>query len=115
MILVFKYIFTGNYVGLALWPFILIKNGGLRDDRVLLNHERIHLRQQLELLILLFYVWYVLEWSYYLVKLGDGYKAYRAVSFEREAYAEEQNMDYLQKRRLWSFFRYYRKADTGTF
>lgn len=112
MILVFKYIFTGNYVGLALWPFILLKSPRLREDDVLLNHERIHLRQQLELLVLPFYIWYVLEWCFRFLQLGDGYRAYRAISFEKEAYSEEGNLEYLQKRKPWAFFRYYRTADS---
>lgn len=112
MILIFRYIFSGNYVGLALWPFILLKSPVLKDDAVLLNHERIHLRQQLELLVLPFYVWYVLEWCYHFIHLGDGYRAYRAISFEKEAYSQERNLNYLAERRLWSFFRYYRRADS---
>jgi hypothetical protein len=30
-------------------------------DKVFVNHEKIHLRQQLELLVLPFYVWYIIE------------------------------------------------------
>ncbi len=50
--------------GLALYPFIFIKEG-LDQQRttVLLNHERIHLRQQIELLILPFYLIYLLNYK----------------------------------------------------
>ena len=46
--------------GMALFPFILVRRPN--PSLTLLNHERIHLRQQAELGVLPFYVWYVLEY-----------------------------------------------------
>ena len=63
MILVFRHFFYKNYVGLSLWPFIFLKNRSLKNDDILINHEKIHLRQQKELLIIPFYILYLLEWS----------------------------------------------------
>ena len=62
MILVLPFIFIRNYVGVTLWPFIVLKEDSLKEDHALVNHERIHLRQQLELFIIPFYIWYLLEW-----------------------------------------------------
>lgn len=106
MILVFKHFFYKNYVGLSLWPFIFLKNDALKEDVVLINHERIHLRQQQELLILPFYVLYLIEWVLKSIFYMDRYKGYQNTSFEREAYHNEKNLDYLNERRLFSFIKY---------
>lgn len=106
MILVFKHFFYKNYVGLSLWPFIILKNTSLKEDVVLINHERIHLLQQRELFILPFYFLYVLEWSVRFLIYLDSYKAYQNISFEREAYENENNMEYLNHRKPLSFIKY---------
>lgn len=71
------------------------------------NHEAIHGRQCLEMLGVFFYLWYVLEW---LVRIPfncfNVRKAYRNVSFEREAYGNERNKEYLSTRKMWSWIRY---------
>lgn len=106
MILIIKHLFHKNYVGLSLWPFIILKNNRLKEDTVLINHERIHLKQQIELLIIPFYIFYVVEWLVRTIIYFDSYKAYQNISFEREAYYNERNMDYLKKRKPFSFLRY---------
>ncbi|WP_036386124.1 hypothetical protein [Muricauda sp. MAR_2010_75] len=106
MILVFKHFFYKNYVGLSVWPFIILKEGSLKADEVLINHERIHLKQQRELLILPFYLLYVSEWLLRTLLYLDSYRAYQNISFEREAYANEKDMDYLSKRKAFGFVNY---------
>ena len=106
MILVIKHFFYKNYVGLSLWPFIIIKNIHLKKDRVLINHEKIHLKQQLELLVLPFYVWYIIEWLIRTLIYFDSYRAYQSISFEREAYFNEKDLDYLENRKAFSFIKY---------
>jgi len=106
VILIFKHFFYKNYVGLSLWPFIILKEGSLLADGVLINHERIHLKQQRELLILPFYILYIVEWFLRTLYYRDSYRAYRNISFEREAYAHEGDMQYLSMRRSFAFFRY---------
>lgn len=106
MILVFKHFFYRNYVGLSLWPFIILKEDSLKTDAALINHERIHLKQQRELLIIPFYVLYVAEWLLRTLLYLDSYRAYQNISFEREAYANERDMEYLSKRKSFAFFNY---------
>ncbi|WP_437398515.1 hypothetical protein [Flagellimonas lutimaris] len=106
MILVFKHFFYKNYVGLSLWPFIILKEDSLKTDEVLINHERIHLKQQQELLILPFYMLYISEWLFRTVLYLDSYRAYQNISFEREAYANEKDMQYLAKRKTFGFLQY---------
>lgn len=99
--------FTASWVGgIALFPFIIIKNKQIRDDKVLVNHEKIHIRQQIELLILPFFIWYGLEYLLRLAQYKNKRIAYQNISFEREAFANELDFNYLSQRKIWSFFRY---------
>ena len=107
MIVVFKHFFYRNYVGLSLWPFIILKSTALKDDQVLINHERIHLRQQAEMLIIPFYLLYLMEWVVRSVLYLDFYKAYQNISFEREAYKNEKDLNYIDNRPAFAFFRYF--------
>lgn len=106
MILVFKHFFYKNYVGLSLWPFIFVKSDSFKEDTVLINHEKIHLRQQQELLILPFYVLYLTELVLRTIWYLNTYRAYQNISFEREAYRNESQADYLSKRAPFSFIKY---------
>lgn len=106
-IVVNKYIIGRRFVGIALWPFIVVRDTKLKEDAVFVNHEKIHLRQQLELLILPFYFLYILEYSIRYLQYRNAKKAYQNISFEREAYENENNLSYLERRTLWSFFRYF--------
>lgn len=81
---------------MALYPFILI-NRKKNINSVTLNHERIHLVQQLEMLIIPFYVVYLFE----LITKG-----YRNISFEREAYQNERNLNYIRERKSYSWIKY---------
>jgi hypothetical protein len=105
-LVVSKYILRKRFVGLTLWPFIIMKRANLKDDVIFMNHERIHLRQQLEMLIFPFFVWYMIEYGIRLLQYRNRYKAYSNISFEREAYQNENNLDYLKKRSFWSFVKY---------
>lgn len=106
MILVFKHLFRKNYVGLTLWPFIILKEKSYREDAVLINHERIHLKQQLELFILFFYLWYLGEWIFRTLLYMNSYRAYQNISFEREAYAHEKDLGYVDRRKPYSFLNF---------
>lgn len=106
LLIVNKHILRKGFVGVTLWPFIVMKHKELKTDAVFINHERIHLRQQLELLLVPFFLWYGLEYLIRLLYYCNRYKAYRNISFEREAYAQEGNLEYLKNRKFWSFLRY---------
>lgn len=100
-----RWLTFGFAVGITLFPFVLIAPEA-RLSRRLLTHERIHLRQQAELLLLPFYVCYLAE---YLVRRLQGkshYQAYRSISFEKEAYMNDRDSGYLEKRKAWSWVRY---------
>lgn len=98
------YISTLGPDGMALFPFILVRHR--HPGPVLLNHERIHLRQQAELGVLPFYLWYIVEYLIRRFQYRDHYTAYRNISFEREAFANDANLNYLKTRGLWAFWSY---------
>ena len=75
---------------------------GLRKD-VVMNHESIHTAQMRELGFIGFYIIYLLEWLYRLVFHTK--TAYRGISFEREAYAQEHNYFYLYQRQPFAQWR----------
>lgn len=90
--------------GMALFPFILVRQPN--PGPILVNHERIHLRQQAEMGVLPFYLWYLTEYVIRRIQYRDHYEAYRNISFEREAFANETNLTYLRTRRWWTFLGY---------
>jgi len=92
--------------GITLFPFIFVQRKEDSKNKILINHETIHIRQQLELLVVPFYIWYLSEYYLKYLKYRNPQLAYRNISFEREAYANDQNLDYLKKRKFWSFINY---------
>jgi|SRR5688572_29811875 len=92
--------------GMALYPFVLLKSEKDRKDEFLINHEKIHLRQQVELLILPFYLIYLVNYLYNLITFMEHEKAYRNIIFKQEAYDHERNKSYLQNRKIFSFLNY---------
>jgi hypothetical protein len=92
--------------GMALYPFILLKEKKGRLDPVLMNHEKIHLKQQLELLILPFYILYFINYLYNLITTFNHETAYRNIIFELEAYDHEEEFNYLKNRKLFGFLDY---------
>ena len=95
---------------MAIFPFILLRDKYQKADKTLVNHERIHLRQQLELLIFPFYLLYVFNYLINLVRYRNHHRAYFNIVFEREAYACDQDLDYLKKRKFFSWVKYLRRA-----
>lgn len=81
---------------------VLFVRGNARIDDITLNHEKIHTAQIKEMFYVFFYVWYVIEW---LIRLPKG-NAYRNISFEREAYTNGNNTNYLKTRKRFAFLKY---------
>ncbi|MBT0535851.1 hypothetical protein PG592_08870 [Riemerella anatipestifer] len=104
MVIISKYLVPRGYTAMAVFPFIFLKNKKYQSNRYLLNHEKIHLRQQLELLILPFFVWYGLNYLWNLFRYKNHREAYRNIIFEREAYENQNDLEYLKNRKLWQIF-----------
>lgn len=87
-----------GFRAITLWPFIFVRKD-CDFNEIHLNHEKIHAEQQIELLIIFFYIIYLIEWLLKLIYYGfNNKKAYHAISFEKEAYAHQEDIDYLNKR-----------------
>jgi len=97
--------------GITLFPFIILRKKykdvprwmeGRKQN--LIQHESIHIKQQIEMLVIPFYMWYIIEWFVKLFIYGKG--AYKNLSFEREANLYENRKDYLQFRKPYSWTKY---------
>ena len=65
--------------GFAFWPFILVRD---KTDRTVIEHEKIHIRQQLRGWLIFFYIRYLYEYFT---------KGYKNISYEIEAYKHQDD------------------------
>lgn len=70
-----------------------------------INHEQIHTAQMKELLYVFFYIIYIFEYIVNLFRYMTPDEAYRNISFEREAYGNQSNMEYLLNRKPFGQWR----------
>jgi len=49
-----RYFTPERVEAVTIFPFIILKHHDMKEDKVIVNHERIHLRQQAELLVVFF-------------------------------------------------------------
>lgn len=102
-----KWFTPKNMGGITFFPFIILKEERLKTDKTFLHHEYIHLHQQAELFVLLFLLLYAGEFLIRWLQYRNAYEAYRNISFEREAYDNEANYDYLKTRKWLAFTKYW--------
>lgn len=92
-----------GFIAMNLFGFLFVrKELKSRMNETVIQHEQIHTAQMKELLYLFFYVIYGLEWLILLCKYGSSHKAYRNISFEKEAYANQSVPNYLQNRKHYA-------------
>jgi len=96
-----------NVYAITLYPFVFIRDEG--NDTVI-NHEKIHLKQQRELWLVGFYFLYVTFWLFNLVKYRNTQVAYREIPFEREAYANDKDWVYLLNRKKHAWWHYIKES-----
>ncbi|MCH5245987.1 MAG: hypothetical protein J1E84_05955 [Muribaculaceae bacterium] len=82
----------------------------LKINTYVVNHEKIHTAQMLELLVIPFYIIYVIEWLIRFCQYRNQHQAYRNISFEREAYSNDSNLNYLSGRSCFSWIKYIRRS-----
>ena len=90
----------------AIFPFIIIRSE--KDmEPWLINHERIHLKQQIEMFFVGLIVLNILETLYAIIFLKKSFsEAYRWRASEQEAYRNQNNLNYLKDRKIWTTFNY---------
>lgn len=101
-----KYLPTKKFTAINLFGIVFARREYKELEKFEINHEKIHSSQIIELLGIFYYIFYVFEWLIRLCIYRDTLKAYYNISFEREAYANHKDFDYLNKRKLFSFIRY---------
>ena len=103
-----------GFAAINLFGVLFVRKGVAVSER-LQNHERIHTRQMVEMLVVLFYLWYVVEWVFRTLGTtgtegtSGTDEGYYRISFEREAYGHEQDFDYLKGRKLFAWVKYLKK------
>lgn len=95
---------------------ILFVHSGKKIKQSDMNHEEIHTEQMKELLYIFFYLIYIFEWLVRIIicllkhnytKLSEvPHKAYKVISFEKEAYDNESDFEYLHNRKHYAMWEY---------
>lgn len=85
-----------------LFGILFVRKGCVIDEKTL-NHERIHTAQMKEMLYGFFYLWYLVEWVIRLFGKGN---AYKNLGFEKEAYSNDDNLNYLATRPRFAWWKY---------
>lgn len=94
-----------RYGAINLFGILFVKKDMSLTPEVL-NHERIHTYQMRELLFVPFYLIYVAEWLLRMIQCdGDMFTAYMSISFEREAYANGDDLAYIKRRKCFGQWR----------
>ena len=84
---------------------VIFARKGCEIDSTTMNHEAIHTAQMKEMLYVFFYIAYLLEWLYLLCRLQNRMKAYREISFEREARNYQNDAGYLKTRPMFNQYK----------
>lgn len=101
-IIVSKWLVWPGAAAWACWPFIFVRDEKYKEPWRI-NHERIHLHQQVEMLVIPFYVVYILNFLINLVSMNRS--PYRNILFEKEAFANQDDPNYLHNRRFWAWIK----------
>lgn len=101
-----KYLPLKGFVAINFFGVVFARKEYKPLSPLTVNHETIHSAQIRELLYIFFYLFYTIEWLFRLIQHRNRRKAYRSISFEREAYSHEHETDYLKQRKLFEFLKY---------
>lgn len=94
-----------GYKAITLLNMIFVRKG-TELNPVDVNHESIHWEQEKELMIVGFYLLYVLEFFLRLIRMRRWHKAYRSISFERECYENETDLNYPKSRKHYAWIKF---------
>ncbi len=103
-----KYFPPKGFAAINLFGIVIGRKEYGSLSRQEINHEKIHTHQIKELLWIFFYILYFLEWLFRVIQYSSLLKGYYNISFEREAYSNDKNLNYLKNRPKYSFLNYYK-------
>jgi len=92
--------------GIYLKAYLFVYYVGTIIIKTIINHEKIHWQQQMEMLIIFFYIWYVIEWLIKLLFTFSFSRAYLSISFEQESNKYQYNYNYLDSRKSFTWMKY---------
>lgn len=95
-----------GFVAINLFGVIFARQSYAPLTKKTINHEQIHTAQMKSLLYVFFYLWYGVEWLIRFAKYKNAKTAYYHVSFEKEAYSNDLNFDYLKTRKPFAWIKY---------
>lgn len=93
-----------NFFGL-----LFVRNDTSPLNSVDISHEAIHTKQMMEMLYIFFYIWYGIEYLIRYFQYPTAHQAYRNISFEREAYYNQWNENYIKERKHFVWLTKYLK------
>jgi len=88
---------------ITIGPFVFCRN---TISEVTKSHENIHWQQYLDVGVVLFPILYYFYYIKYFLLTRDGKSAYYLIPFEREAYANQEDLDYWKNRKRFSWLKY---------
>lgn len=91
-----------GFKAINLFGILFVRNG-CRINIYDINHEEIHTKQMKELLYIGFYIWYFIEWAILFIKYRNSNKAYKNIRFEKEAYSNQDDLDYICCRKHYNY------------
>ncbi len=97
-----------GYKAINLFGILFVRKGCVINN-IDINHETIHTAQMRELLYIFFYLWYIIEFIIlFFINFSKTWgEKYRKISFENEAYSNQNDLEYLNKRKHYSWIKYY--------
>lgn len=98
-----------GFLGINLFGLLFVRKDSWarkseEQRKVTFTHESIHTEQMKELGFVFFYLIYFFEWFVRLIINGSD--AYDNISFEKEAYAHENDPNYLTNRKRYAQWRF---------
>ena len=97
----------GKFIAINLFGIVFVRNRFKKlpeeTKRIIVNHEAIHTEQIKEWWYIGFYILYLMNYTYNLLKYKNFYKAYRNTYFEEEAYNNQDDLDYIKKRVRYNY------------
>lgn len=95
-----------NAMAITFYPFLFVRTD-TRKNNELIRHETIHIRQQLELLLIGSWILYAVEYCYArYIKKFDTRQAYYYTALEQEAHRNAMNANYLKQRKPYAVLKY---------
>lgn len=82
--------YLGQWAAITLGPFFILVHPKYIDNKKIINHERIHWMQQKRD----WYIWFYIKYLYESITKG-----YRNISYEIEAYDNENDFNYQLKKK----------------